>query len=127
MCAVALTTAEKQKAGARIRDARLAKDWTQPELAERVAASTTTVSNWETGKTAPGLEDINPVCMALGISPDLLLSDLGIMLTPPAAARLPRELVDAALRLDATRLAGLVETARGLLLVQQGSAQRAAS
>jgi len=91
-------------AGDYIREARQGRGWNQSELAERVSASTTTVSNWERGITKPGLDDINALCSALGLSADVLLGKLGVTLTPPAAARLPRELVQAALQLDAFRL-----------------------
>jgi transcriptional regulator with XRE-family HTH domain len=110
----------KATAGAMIRDARKARGWTIDELADRLSASPTTIHNWETGKTAPGLQDVNPLCAALpSLSPDVLLIELGVTLTPPAAARLPRELVHAALQLDAFRLEALTEAARGLLLRQQ--------
>jgi len=77
-------------AGDYIREARQGRGWNQSELAERVSASTTTVSNWERGITKPGLDDINALCSALGLSADVLLGKLGVTLTPPAEARLPR-------------------------------------
>lgn len=97
-----------------IRSAREGRGWTMVELGERVGASQTTIHNWETGKTAPGIEDINPLCSALSLSPDVLLMRLGVTLTPPAAARLPRELVEAALELRPEELVTLTKVAKGL-------------
>lgn len=72
----------------------MAKGWSQPELGERVGASTTTVSNWETEKTKPGIEDINVLATALQVSPEELLISMGVMLTPTPEARLPRDVVE---------------------------------
>ncbi len=78
-----------------IRSARLAKGWSQPDLADRVGTSITTVSHWETGKTRPGVEDVNQLASALQLSPEQLLIAMGVVLSPMPEARLPRDIVDA--------------------------------
>lgn len=88
---------------------------TQVELAERLRASVTTISNWEREVTKPALEDIDPLCVALSLSPDVLLLKLGVTLTPPAAAKLPRELVLTLLRLSSEDMAIVEQVASALL------------
>lgn len=97
-----------------IRAAREARGWTLVELGERVRASQTTIHNWETGKTRPGLEDINVLCSALALSPEMLLIALDVTLTPPAAARLPRGLVYDLIALTPEYLETAEKVARGL-------------
>jgi transcriptional regulator with XRE-family HTH domain len=108
----------EQTTGDLLREARKDKGWTQEEFADRIGTSTTTVSNWERGVTAPGLEDINVVASALSLSPDVLLLSMGVILTPPAASRLPRELIEAALELTPEELGTLTKVAKGLLASQ---------
>lgn len=72
----------------------------QKEVADRLQLSETTVSNWVRGKRPPTLEYINSVCALLGISADSLLRAIGIELHPPAAARLPKDLLQDALSMN---------------------------
>ena len=82
-----------KKAGGRfIKARRKAVGITQEELREMINASVTTVSNWETGQTAPGLEDVNTLAAALDTYPSLLLEALGISVTPSPDDRIPKTL-----------------------------------
>lgn len=53
--------------GARIRAARLARGWSQQQLADAVGAVQTTVSSWERGRTEPGRSDTVRIASKLGI------------------------------------------------------------
>ena len=79
--------------GQLVRDARERKGWTQVDLAERMQTSATTVSNIEREETIPSIDQVNQLVVALSLSPELLLQAMGVQLTPPAAAKLPRDLV----------------------------------
>lgn len=103
-----------------IREARKDRGWTQEELAERLRVSPTTVSNWERlNRPDPDKEQVNDLVAALGLSAEQLLTMMGYRLTPPAAARLPRQLVLALLTLRADELALLQRLARGLAASQE--------
>ena len=101
----------KKGYGHRIRAARSAKGWSQRELADRLGTSESTISNLEREQHPPTVpEQVNSLCVALSLSPELLLADMGVELPPPAAARLPRSLVRDLLSLppdDLANLAGL--------------------
>jgi transcriptional regulator with XRE-family HTH domain len=56
--------------GAAIRKARLDRNMTQRELAERLATSRVNVSRWETGRAMPGLDRLGPLCDALEVPSD---------------------------------------------------------
>lgn len=102
--------------GSLIRDARAARGWNQQELADRVGASITTVSNWERDYTRPGVDDVDKITRALDISPEVLLRAMGVTLTPPIEARLPRSLVVDLLQLKQADLFAVQRVVRGLLL-----------
>lgn len=53
--------------GAAIREARLARNMSQRELAERLGTSPANVSRWETGAAMPGLDRLGPLCDALEV------------------------------------------------------------
>ncbi|MGN0426674.1 MAG: helix-turn-helix domain-containing protein [Agathobacter sp.] len=57
----------------RIKDARVAKNMTQMDLADAMGVSYQAVSNWERGNTLPDISKIEPLCKALGISFEELL------------------------------------------------------
>lgn len=75
------------------REARERKSWTQADLADRLQTSTTTISNIEREETTPSIDQVNQLCVALNLSPEAFLQAMGAQLTPPAAAKLPRDLV----------------------------------
>lgn len=62
--------------GKRIRVARLAKGWTQEELAEKAGISPTHVSVIERAGNSVKLETFVSICCALGVSADDVLQDL---------------------------------------------------
>lgn len=101
--------------GKLLRDARETLGWTQLELAERMQTSATTISNLEREQSMPSVEQVNALVIALHISPEQLLGAMGVRLTPPAAARLPRSLVMSLLSLDPVVLQGVT------LLVEQAA------
>ena len=60
--------------GSRIKEARLANNLKQEELAERIGAkSSAAVSSWEVGKAKPDCVTLLNICQVLNISPDELL------------------------------------------------------
>lgn len=102
--------------GAIIKAAREQRGWTQLELAERMNASTGKISRWENdSRHKPGIDDINRLSTLLPISADVLIQALGINLSPPAASRLPRELLEDLLALDPGSLSIVAEVAAALL------------
>lgn len=93
--------------GQLVKEARELRGLTQVDLAERLNTSNTTVSNIEREETFPSPDQVNGLVVALGMSPELLLAAMGFQLTPPAAARLPRTLVQGLLEMTPEELAGL--------------------
>ncbi len=71
------------KIGEFIAEMRKEKGWTQRELAERLAISDKTVSKWESGRGLPDISLLLPLCDALGITVNELLS--AERQTPPDA------------------------------------------
>ena len=61
--------------GKRVRSARIAKGFTQEQLAEMVEAGTTHISHIETGNTIPSMKTFIAIVNALDISSDELLCD----------------------------------------------------
>lgn len=57
----------------RLRGKRCEKRMTQKELANKLDASITTVSNWEIGKATPNVECLKAICVILDTEPDYLL------------------------------------------------------
>lgn len=62
--------------GRRIRAARIAKGWTQEELAEKAGISPTHVSVIERAGNSVKLETFVSICCSLGISADDILQDM---------------------------------------------------
>lgn len=94
-----------------LRGAREVRGWTQLELAERLETSTTTISNMEREETVPSVEQVNALVVALGLSPEELLRAMGVRLTPLAASKLPKELIQSLLALDPETLQGVTRLA----------------
>jgi transcriptional regulator with XRE-family HTH domain len=57
----------KEELGARIRKARLDAGMTQSDVAKRVHTVISCVSNWETGKRNPGIEQLSILSQIFGI------------------------------------------------------------
>ncbi len=63
----------KYEIGNRIRKYREECNMTQKQLAERIGVSNSRVSNWEQGLNRPDADILAAVCVALDVSPSLLL------------------------------------------------------
>lgn len=64
--------------GSRIRKYREENNLTQKQLAEKIGVSNSRVSNWEQGLNRPDADILAAICVALDVSPSLLL---GIQVT----------------------------------------------
>ena len=62
--------------GQRAKDLREQRAWSQEELAERASLDTTFISGIERGKRNPGLNSLNRLASALGVTLPALVSDL---------------------------------------------------
>lgn len=68
-------TEEKQAFGARVKEKRLAKGWSQAQLTKRLGVkSDTNVWNWEKGRSMPSKELLKTLAKNLGTTPDWLLN-----------------------------------------------------
>lgn len=83
-----------KRAGELIQRARDATGMDIAALATRIGQSASTIRRLESGGTEPSVEQINALVAALPISAEELLSAMGVHLSLPLAARLPRQLVD---------------------------------
>lgn len=63
----------KYEIGNRIRKYREECNMTQKQLADRIGVSNSRVSNWEQGLNRPDADILAAVCVALDVSPSLLL------------------------------------------------------
>lgn len=57
----------------RLRKLRLARGWTETDLASRVGVTATTIRNWESGASPPKLLAYADLCIALGLDMEELL------------------------------------------------------
>ena len=64
--------------GSRIRKDREENNLSQKQLAEKIGVSNSRVSNWEQGLNRPDADILAAICVALDVSPSLLL---GIQVT----------------------------------------------
>ena len=53
-----------------VRERRLARGWTQAELARRINGGAGSVSRWERGEFLPDLETFRSLCVEFGCSAD---------------------------------------------------------
>ena len=63
------------KVADKIRNARINKNMTQTELADKMGVSFQAVSNWERARSMPDLSKLGDLCRVLGLSLEDLLSD----------------------------------------------------
>lgn len=59
--------------GSRIRKYREENNLSQKQLAEKIGVSNSRVSNWEQGLNRPDADILAAICVALDVSPSLLL------------------------------------------------------
>lgn len=91
----------KRGYGAYIRRGREARKLTQRELADRMGTSESTVSNLEREQHPPTVPDqVNDLVLALNLSAEELLSEMGVRMAPASASRLPQPLVERLLKLS---------------------------
>lgn len=50
--------------------ARINANLTQTEMAQRLGVSKKTIGSWESGKTKPKLDKVEPICSLLGVGYD---------------------------------------------------------
>lgn len=69
-------TPDEKKLGARIRDARHARDMTMVQLAELLGVSQPAISQWESGVTPPGRDSLIKLAKILKVPASQLLGEL---------------------------------------------------
>jgi HTH-type transcriptional regulator / antitoxin HipB len=108
--------------GTLIKRARRERGWTQAELAERVGIDRSAVSMWERGKQVPANPaQFNAIVGALGLSAEDGLRALGYHIFPPAASRLPRDLIEVLLEMSPEQHRALLDFVRPLPPATNGS------
>jgi transcriptional regulator with XRE-family HTH domain len=70
---VELTKTARDGVALRIRDARVAKGWSQSELAEAVGVSRSAVAQWETARAGQISINLGRIARALGVGVEWLL------------------------------------------------------
>ena len=78
--------------GSRIRKYREENNLSQKQLAEKIGVSNSRVSNWEQGLNRPDADILAAICVALDVSPSLLL---GIQVTGDALTEQERKVLKA--------------------------------
>src|SRR5436305_1978413 len=63
--------------GGRLRRLRTYNRWTQKELADRLGATVSQVSRWETGSIMPNTETLIDICNVFVVSMDFLVRGIG--------------------------------------------------
>jgi transcriptional regulator with XRE-family HTH domain len=74
---------------ARLRELRLAKGWTQAELAQRVGVSQKAVARWEQGTREPSWANVVALADALGVSSEAFREEPAEQ-PPPKPGRPPK-------------------------------------
>lgn len=105
--------------GPLIRAARDELGWSQADVAERLESligpiDPSKVSRWETGEMRPTIEEGNALVLALRLSAEEFWRAIGINLTPAAASKLPRELLDLLLEMSDAQRRALIDFVRPL-------------
>ena len=78
--------------GSRIRKYREENNLSQKQLAEKIGVSNSRVSNWEQGLNRPDADILAAICVALDVSPSLLL---GIQVTGDELTEQARNVLNA--------------------------------
>lgn len=78
--------------GSRIRKYREENNLSQKQLAEKIGVSNSRVSNWEQGLNRPDADILAAICVALDVSPSLLL---GIQVTGDELTEQERKILKA--------------------------------
>ena len=88
--------------GSRIRKYREENNLSQKQLAEKIGVSNSRVSNWEQGLNRPDADILAAICVALDVSPSLLL---GIQVTGDELTEQERKVLKAYREKDDVRQA----------------------
>lgn len=99
--------------GKRIKELRLAKGWTQAELAEVLGCEAMTVSRYERGEYAPSIEVLEQISLALNASLDLFF--VSQEHPAPTSSNLRHDLCDIAYQADEEALREIVGAAKKIL------------
>lgn len=99
--------------GKRIKELRLAKGWTQAELAEVLGCEAMTVSRYERGEYAPSIEVLEQISLALNASLDLFF--VSQEQPAPTRSNLRHDLCDIAYGTDEKTLAQIMTAANEIL------------
>lgn len=70
---LAMSADERLQFGMRLIVSRQNNDMTQTEVADEIGCHTSSVSDWENGRTMPSIASLRRLCEALGVSADYLL------------------------------------------------------
>jgi transcriptional regulator with XRE-family HTH domain len=99
-----------------LRRARLAKEWTQEELADRLSVSVETISNFERGATIPSLRTLFELAEVLDIDLGEVFSSPGKVQpkVSPERARREAKLQRLLAALDGQQLQLVIELARAV-------------
>ena len=109
----------------RVRDLRMERGWSQPELARRSTLSNAMVSMVERGERTPSLEALAALASALDVDPAILLTVDESASMKADARRLAEELSD--LKLPRADVEALRRIARALAGDRDAAASRKAS
>lgn len=104
--------------GRLIEQARISAGLTPEELGRKLGRTKGIVYRLEAEEQEPNAEQVNRLAAALPISVEQILSAMGIHMTPFDAAKLPRPLIEALLRLRPEELAVVTRVATGLHATQ---------
>jgi len=79
-----------------IRQARRDKNLTQSELAKKIGLTTSAISNYETGVSAPSIEIVKAIAAALGTTVEYLINGEGLPsdASPPAEEHAMIRIID---------------------------------
>lgn len=109
----------------RVRDLRMERGWSQPELARRSTLSNAMVSMVERGERTPSLEALAALASALDVDPAILLTVDDTASMKADARRLAEELSD--LKLPRADIEALRRIARALAGDRDAAASRKAA
>lgn len=106
--------------GKRIKSLRLAKEWTQADLAEALGCEPMTISRYERGSYAPGIQALEEMALALDCSMEAFFASVpspaASWQAEPSSADLRHSLCDIAYQTDDLHaLKEIVASARKIL------------
>ena len=67
------TTSDPARIGARIKDVRQERGWTQDQLAQAVGVSRSAVAQWETGRAGQVTGNLSRIAGVLGVNVEFLM------------------------------------------------------